>query len=695
MREITGFVQHADGRPMSYQYVSNGEEIVRTDYDGRFEIECDPARHAFVFVHRPDGLWNGNWYAEIAHVSANLSFVLEPSRRLPTAREIRVGHITDLHLREDPEGNESTTAAMIESDLRWINDVAPHLDVIIASGDLTNRGDDQSIELLSRVLDLSTIPVMPMYAGHDGLVERRRSDASPPYTTSWERVFGPICYSFDLGGWIFVIYQDENAHGEERAAIYLRWLDRIVALAQGRPVCMVQHRPPDQAWIEKHAAAGVRLSISGHWHTSRLITHAGIPVISTPPLSFGGIDMSARGFRELRLREDLFETTFRTTQLGRPTFSASGRAQLSWRIVADAPLARGHVGSHKGRLYISLSDEEGRGRGGVLCVDQATGNPLWRIGTEHSVRAATHGDERTLVIATQAGEVIAVDRERGEVQWRAQLHGYPFRWIHNAPQIGEGVAVVGTGSGGAEGLDLQSGERRWSWIWENYDPDRLNDAWPMYFLPVGTEHGVLCFTHNKGVALLDPQSGEAKWAVHSRYFYIYPIAVLADGALVVPDRPDPEADEAGLPFHFVDLASGEVRRTLLLDAPSATGMAVDDDLFVVSSNSNRYRTDGGGQLIGFDAKSGERRWQLPYATAITDMISYGRGEAASIAPPLLDEQYVYAAGLDGIVRRVDRGTGESAGEVHLGETITSTTMIAPGQLVVSTYPGSVLCLQFT
>ena len=98
MVDIDGSVPTASGEALKSIAVSNDEEVVNSDGQGRFRLEADPEVHPFIFATCPDGFADRGWYVRTPSADREVELVLAPPARRPSAnRTVRLGHITDIH----------------------------------------------------------------------------------------------------------------------------------------------------------------------------------------------------------------------------------------------------------------------------------------------------------------------------------------------------------------------------------------------------------------------------------------------------------------------------------------------------------------------------------------------------------------------------------------------------------------------
>ena len=684
MPHISGQVHILSGSPARGVAVSNGEDVALTNGNGRFTLRADPEMHPFIFAARPEGcsLRAAGWYARTPTDGGSVELSLEAmGRRSSKSRAPVMGHITDLHLDVKPGGHVSRE--MLARDLRTIHSRNPELELLVATGDLTNTGDLASLRALRRAFAASPIPVVAHFGGHDGNEERIGLKTPLPHVRHWEQVMGPTYFSLDVGRWHLVVCPDEDGFfGPERAALKHRWLEADLAHASGKRIVLAQHGPPTAERLELLGARGVELVLFGHWHSSKCYEHAGVLALGTPSLVYGGIDTMPRGFRVVTLGRAVPRTTYvALTRTRSPRSRSSARLEVNWRTAAPVRPGRGQPIACDGCVFVPLADEDYRGRAGVLCLDAETGKRKWLAHTRHSVRGTLALNETCLYAATQPGEVVCLDRESGQQRWARRLDGFPDRWIYNGPAVVDGVVVAGTGGDGIQAFDTETGEPRWKWS----HPEVSGDAWSHYTPPQPIGRNIAVMVHRRGVWCLSARTGRPRWHYDARYEYLLAPMLLAGSRLLVP-----EADR----FHALDAATGQRQWSRRLNTGEPITWACDDSLLVV--NTAALRVPGPGKPRGLaqcrTASSGRLLWEFEYGRDLADMMPYRRGTSNALARPLLAPHAVYLAGLDGRLRALDRTDGKVLATVDIGEPIVSACLASDHSLLLTAYPGSIIAI---
>lgn len=258
--------------------VSNGRDVVRTDWRGRFRIAFEPGR--FVFVVKPGG-WQlpldsdglARFYRRIdARPDAPLEFPLTRHRERRRFRAVVLGDPQVYDAQQLDWLGRDVVAELIGTDAAFG----------ISLGDLV--GDDPTLlEPLAHSLGRIRIPWHHAIGNHDVDFDAA-SDADS--SASFERVFGPVDYAFEVGRVHFIVLDDVvydgaqpdgtpgGYHGglsQRQLGFVARYLEGVAA---GRLVVLVMHIPFDsppfsvEGWRELLDVVGDRpaLSLVGHTH---------------------------------------------------------------------------------------------------------------------------------------------------------------------------------------------------------------------------------------------------------------------------------------------------------------------------------------------------------------------------------------------------------------------------------------------
>ena len=207
-------------------------------------------------------------------------------------------HLTDLHVGNPQVQDDqlySDTSTTLATILAEIKSLVPQPRFIVASGDLTNRGDVGSYEQLKRILADAglTMPVLFALGNHD-----RRDGFYPAMLGQTDHGNAPYDHARVIDG-IHVIVLDSSVPDKVGGAFepgQLEWLTAQLDQQPELPKLLVMHHAPaldakpDMEWESlsiadteslRQAVAGKHVIgiLSGHIHFDRVSNWHGIPVV--------------------------------------------------------------------------------------------------------------------------------------------------------------------------------------------------------------------------------------------------------------------------------------------------------------------------------------------------------------------------------------------------------------------------------
>ena len=696
--------------------VSNGEQIVQTNGEGRYEITVETGTQRFVFITVPDGFQARDGYyrstLDWSGAQDGVDFRLSPSpdRARPS---FTLAQITDTHIVT--EGDTHTSGPVLAQALRQIEQEAKP-DLIIASGDLTDWGTiDQLTAFRDAVRTIST-PVFPLFGGHDGNQERMggisideflelkatpnnpklseigRKFAGLPATLHFEAFLGPTYYSLDWGGRHFAFFPNEDSYyPPEDLARKVKWLQSDLALQPAdREIVVVVHTPPPKSFLRELSRYNVRLVLHGHWHSSKVFSCGDMVVAAAPPVCFGGIDTSPRGYRVVQFNEQGAALDLRVLQAAgtaaesgenspRDIGFAGGSLRLRWEREIPGGIHRAAPVSSGERVFLSLRDEGWPVQAGVCCLDAASGEMVWHTGTDAAVKNSVAVDGGACAAVSITGRVHLLDAGSGATTWEADLPEYPERWIYSAPVIADGTVYAGEKAGYAA-FDLQSGRR----LWHTVNPD--GDNWACYASPQVSGDLLILLVQRRGLVALDRATGDVVWERPAGVEFPYARPVLS-GDLIVSGGGSKDLHHfSGEPSILVavDKGSGEVVwERPILPSRYPTGLHVYDDRV--------YATTPDGEALCFGMGDGALHWRFRTGDDLLDMIPYRRGVRSILAAPVMFQGCLIVCGCDGLLYVLDPASGRCLDSAAFGSPITASPCAVDGGLAVGTYDGRVFC----
>jgi 3',5'-cyclic AMP phosphodiesterase CpdA len=211
-------------------------------------------------------------------------------------RETTFIHLTDLHIgTPDDDHLFSDTTETLNQVLELVATVTPKPEFVVASGDLTNRGDAESFRRLRRIMDEKlSVPVIYALGNHDtrpGFYEGMEIETADPDA--------PYDHDRVVAG-IHIVTLDSSTPGLIGGTIdpgQFEWLERTLDSHPELPKLIVVHHPPALGeepdlthWRTIHFPQSQRFAeilkgrnivgiLSGHIHHDRVSVWHGIPVV--------------------------------------------------------------------------------------------------------------------------------------------------------------------------------------------------------------------------------------------------------------------------------------------------------------------------------------------------------------------------------------------------------------------------------
>ena len=214
-----------------------------------------------------------------------------------------IAQISDLHLRGDgrPLRGGIDSVAALAACIRHLNALDPRPDVVLATGDLANKGVDQDYATLHRMLGELDMPVYVLPGNHDDREALRRTFADHRYLPTNGEFLHYTVEDLPLR----LIGLDTVAAGADggcMCAQRLAWLEARLDEGGGRPTLIFMHHPPFrtgiafmdalgfdgadamEATVRRHP--GIERIICGHVHRDIQVRWGGTIASTAPSIVF-------------------------------------------------------------------------------------------------------------------------------------------------------------------------------------------------------------------------------------------------------------------------------------------------------------------------------------------------------------------------------------------------------------------------
>lgn len=190
-----------------------------------------------------------------------------------------MAQVTDIHLGFDPDNPDEFNRKRFDQAIKAICEMTPQPDLLLATGDLVDRGDQASYQRLESALSAVPFPVYMCLGNHDLRGPFLKQFPDTP------TVDGFVQYEIDDGPLrlLFLDTLEEGRHGGAFCDTRAAWLSARLAEKSDKPTVLVLHHPPvesgidwmnthpDEPWVKRLAdtVAGhsqVKGMITGHLH---------------------------------------------------------------------------------------------------------------------------------------------------------------------------------------------------------------------------------------------------------------------------------------------------------------------------------------------------------------------------------------------------------------------------------------------
>ena len=679
--------------------VSNGEEVVLTDSKGGYEIIAEPDIHSFIFISVPDMYRpEDTFYQAVPSGTKNpLDFTLltDVDR---TNEEFVLAQITDTHVRAEPYYRSQgawlgpETGPRLTHDLNQIERES-NPDLILATGDLTDTGTIPELKLWRDSTGPLHTPIYPVYGGHDGSEEMQAQGGNRDKyeyiegiscVQNYQRVIGPFYYSFNWGGRHFIAFSKEDSYLTTTDRVRKdSWLiNDLSSQPDGVDSVVFMHTPPAEEFLELIAAHNVKLVLFGHTHSSKAFEYKGIAVGGPTPLCFGGYDTNSRGYRLVRFTRQGFDfdlvqqTTKRRLHVGSIKISLGEQECLKqrWETQLPGPTHRAEPVRVDETYLYSVTDDNLHGHGGVYAIDVNSGDQLWSIPSDSSIKNSVSIDNKGVAVGVSiTGQAHAFNTNSGELLWQSDLPGHPFRWIYSRPAIADGIVYFG-GKAGYQALEIATGKEIWYKVLTvpKGSGDPMGDGWGSYPSPIIYRGLVILHLSGVGLVALDRETGEIIWENPLEVTHYYSDPVLA-GDLIV----------CGGFYGNLAAVKAYTGETLwqrsMPDAQYPTNIAIWNDRMYVTTNQGHVRS--------MDLSSNKAYWDFQSGEDLLNMNPFRREVTSFLAKPIQHGNSILIGGVDGVLYTLDIETGQKIATAQFPAPITATPVLHERNAIVSTWDG--------
>ncbi len=157
-----------------------------------------------------------------------------------------IAQVTDIHLGFEPGNPAEFNRKRLDQVLKLLAAMKPRPDMLLATGDLVDRGDGDSYRRLQNAFGQVDFPVWPCLGNHD------LRETFAEWFPEIPMVDGFFQYEIEQGGarLLFLDTLDEGRHGGAFCEVRAAWLNARLDERPEQPVIVVMHHPPVEVGIE-------------------------------------------------------------------------------------------------------------------------------------------------------------------------------------------------------------------------------------------------------------------------------------------------------------------------------------------------------------------------------------------------------------------------------------------------------------
>jgi outer membrane protein assembly factor BamB/predicted MPP superfamily phosphohydrolase len=545
-------------------------------------------------------------------------------------------HLSDTHI------GSSTGADDLRRTVKDINE-DNSIQFVVISGDITEFGSDQEIQLAKQILDSLNKPWHIIPGNHDG-------NWSESGANTFKRVFGNETFYFKAGNYIFL---GTNCGPNMRMGPgqipreNIVWLDSALkTIPDNTPIIFVNHYPQDSSlnnWFEAIdllKQKNIQLILCGHGHSNRKLNFEGIPAI------MGRSNLRAKdevgGYNIVTIENNTVRYSERTPGV---------QTKSAWATIS----LRDYPFKQDARDYPRPAY--------TINSDYSNVKEKWNYQDKSDIGSGTSSNGDLIFTTNTNGEIVALKKKNGKPKWKYQTNGK----IYSIPATSNGVVVAGSSDHFIYALSEKNGKLIWK-----VEAEKAVLAHPTIYNNVvymGSSDG-----HFRAMNL---QTGKIIWDFSEVIGFVVTKPLIYDGKIYFGCWNND--------FYCLDINSGNL--LWKWNSGSSNRMYSPAACFPVATNNRVFIVAPDRYMTAFDADNGKEIWrkQIPDLRVRESM---GLASDSSIVFVKTMEGNVY-----GISTSADTMQATWKSEVALGYEICPTAIVEHNNTVfVPTQSGVTVAL---
>jgi outer membrane protein assembly factor BamB/predicted phosphodiesterase len=571
-------------------------------------------------------------------------------------QSFRFAFVSDTHV------GSTTAEEDLRATVRAINSMT-NLSFVVLSGDVTEYGSREQLQLARELLSEIRIPVHVVPGNHD-------TKWSESGATDFPRIFGDERFNFEFGGFRF-IGMHEGPLMKMGDGFWspqdLRWLTNTLQQLpdKAQPLIFMTHYPLDDGianWFEVLDLLkqyNTQIVLVGHGHRNKKLDFEGVPGVMgranlRAQAEVGGFNVvevaegkiifrehppggtTKEAWHEVALGRHNYATD--TNKSARPDFSVNARnpnVKERWHFntgftIASTPAIWKDVaivGDASGTIYgfaLKTGDVKwkfqatnavystpdvsgdrvafGSTDGNIYALNALNGARLWQYKTERPVVACPRIADGVVYIGGSDGKFRALNLADGKLRWEFEgVSGF----VETRPLVYRGKIVFGAWDGHLYALDAKSGSLIWKWKGDR--PGALLS--PAACWPVAADGRIFVVAPDRKMTAIDAKTGDQIWRT-GEFEVRETIGLSEDGKRVYV--------RAMNDYIYAISATANPPQTLW-KTNAGFGYDINSAMLVEKGGVVFYGTKN-GLLMALDGKTGAMKWQHKIGTGVVNTL---------------------------------------------------------------------------
>ena len=644
------------GTPLEGIRVSDGRNIVLTDQEGRFSLEGWKRAHVIhvdVLTTR-----HSDWFIYINGHVGDFDFCIDP---VVTPSDYCFLHISDTEIENRPFTDQIF-------DLRQrVKENRPAF--FIHTGDLCR---DDGVARHYQVMNCETMgcPVRYTIGNHDF-----RGD---DYGESiYEKYYGPTWYSFDCGEIHFVALQIKKGDKPSGYQLSDQWIwlqNDLKSMKPNQRLIVLDHDlccwdeqgfcPTVEDVTIDLRGAGLIAWIYGHYHFNFLHEYDCVLNICSSRPDSGGIDSSAAGIRKINVQGHTLTTEmlYHTIPCD-PEDPFMWRTQLEGRVEFSTPLIIGD------NIFVATMDDDYPKRCGIYRLKDQSGEIQWYYATADGIKNDIAYEDGKIYAQDTKGYLYCLNAATGDLIWKVCSDLQKGAFTRSGVLIVDSLVITGNPAH-VYAYHKHTGDLVWRAepIYSENTPARfVYDPW---------REQLLISCHWNGLCALDIHTGKQKWINKERPLWFRSATPLVTEKAIYA---------AGYcHFAMVDPMTGSYM------VVKESGEQVDVSGAPALMGDTLYFPTFTGGVIAVDSQTLEEKNRfLPGVTKLFTAPYMSMAEFGVEASPVLRENEVCFAALDGYVYIYERANGQLRKKLSMGAPCTVSPVVRKQEIITADFLGRV------